>query len=156
MRREVIVFGAGKTGEQFIYSHFGDIKINCFWDNQKTGELLGYQILKPQSGKQIFIIVAAISYLEIRRQLTQMGYHEFTDFIPYQIFGKKMVVAYGNCHMEVVKVYLERNKEFASNYGFYPLPMVQQMKDMPWDFGNVLRRCVLFFHQSIRRDNLYG
>ena len=154
--REIIVFGAGKTGEQFIYSHFADIKICCFWDNQKTGELLGYQILKPQPGKQVFIIVASLSYLEIRRQLAQMGYHEFLDFIPYQIFGKKIAVAYGNCHMEVVKIYLERDKEFASNYGFYPLPMVQQMKNMPWDFGEVLHRCVLFFHQSIRRDNLYG
>ncbi len=61
--REIVIFGAGKTGEKFIYQHFDDIKVNCFWDNYKTGKVLGYEILKPRAGKQCFIVVATLFYL---------------------------------------------------------------------------------------------
>ncbi len=156
LNREIIIFGAGKTGEKFIYHHFEDIKVNCFWDNYKTGKILGYEILRPKAGGKCFIVVTSPCYIEIRRQLLQMGYQEFTDFIPYQIFKKRMAVVYGNCHMEVIRLYLERHREFASEYGFYPFPMIQQLKDIQWDFSSVLQHCDLFFHQSVRKNNIFG
>lgn len=155
-QREVIIFGAGREGERFMCQHFQDVQISCFWDNRKTGEVLGYPIETPQEGKDCFIIVASRYYLEIREQLTQMGYCEFNDFIPSQIFGKKMAIAYGNCHMSVIKVYLESHKKFASAYGFYPFPMIQIWKDTKEDFKDVLKHCDLFLHQSVRKDNVYG
>lgn len=87
-RREVVIFGAGRKGEQFVYQYFDKVNINCFWDNTKNGELLNYPIKKPESHKNYFIIVATVFYLEIREQLMWMGYCEFRDFIPYQIFQK--------------------------------------------------------------------
>ena len=84
--KEIIIFGAGAIGEKFIYQYFDKLHISYFWDNKKTGELLGYPIRRPQSLKNCFIIVTSVFYLEIRNQLIQMGYCEFTDFIPYQIF----------------------------------------------------------------------
>lgn len=154
--KEIIVFGAGKEGEKFMCQHFQDIQISCFWDNRKTGDILGYPIEKPQAGKDCYIIVASVLYLEIREQLIQMEYREFDDFIPYQIFGKRMAVLYGNCHMSAIKVYLEGHKTFASKYGFYPFPMIQDYKNCNEDFGEVFSHCDLFLHQSIRKDNAYG
>lgn len=154
--REVVIFGAGRIGEKFVYQYYDKVNIKCFWDNKKTGELLGYQIKKPEIQKKYFIIVASVFYLEIREQLTKMGYQEFENFIPYQIFHKKMAIAYGNCHMEAIRLYLEQHKEFTLEYGFYPFPMIQDLNDIQWEYGNVLKHCELFFHQSIRKDNVYG
>ncbi len=154
--REIVVFGAGIAGEKFIYQYCSDVNISCFWDNKKTGDILGYQIKKPEGSKNCFILVASVHYFDIRMQLTQMGYKEFTDFIPVQIFRKKMVVAYGNCHMEAVRAYLERHKTFSMEYGFYPFPAICEIKAVQFDYSDVLQHCDLFLHQSIRKENVYG
>ena len=154
--KEIIIFGAGAIGEKFIYQYFDKLHISYFWDNKKTGELLGYPIRRPQSLKNCFIIVTSVFYLEIRNQLIQMGYCEFTDFIPYQIFQKKMAIAYGNCHIGSIKRYLEQHKEFDSEYGFYPFPMIYELKELDCEYISVLQHCDLFLHQSIRRTNKYG
>ena len=154
--KKIIVFGAGKTGEKFVYQYFNKINIRCFWDNQKTGDFLGYEIEKPNYGKNYFIIVASSSYLEIREQLMYMGYREFSDFIPAQIFKKKVAIAYGNCHMNAIKLYLECHREFSLEYGFYPLPMIQLLKNRKLEYKMIFKYCDLFLHQSIRKDNVYG
>ncbi len=154
--KEIVIFGAGAIGEKFIYQYFDKLHISCFWDNRKSGVFLGYPVRKPQSLKNCFIIVTSVNYFEIRNQLIQMGYCEFTDFIPYQIFQKKMVIAYGNCHIGAIKRYLEQNKDFNSEYGFYPFPMIYELKEFDWEYISVLQHCDLFLHQSIRRANKYG
>ena len=157
MKREnVIIFGAGNIGEQFVYEYFDKINICYFWDNNKTGELLGYPIQRPEFNKQYFIIVTSKAYLEIREQLIQMGYNEFNDFIPFQIFEKKMAIVYGNCHIGIIGCYLERHREFFSEYGLYPFPLIHAMKNMKFEYYSILQNCDLFLHQSIRRENVYG
>ncbi len=84
-----------------------------------------------------------------------MGYCEFEDFIPEQIYGKKIAVAYGNCHAEIVRQYLGRNRDFSKEYGFYPFPMIQAMKD-DFDYEQILSHCNLFIDQAIRDANRYG
>lgn len=155
-RKEIVLFGAGKLAEKFIYQYFEDINIKCLWDNKKTGKFLGYLIEKPRYCKKCFIIVTSSSYLEIREQLIGMGYHEFDDFIPVQIFKKKIAIAYGNCHMNAVKLYLECHKEFGLEYGFYPFPAIQTLKDINLKYESIIENCDLIFHQSIRKDNVYG
>lgn len=154
--RKIVVFGAGKTGEKFVYQYYNKVNIRCFWDNKKEGELLGYQIRKPKALKEYFIVVTCACYMEIREQLMQMGYCEFTDFVPYQIFDKKMAIVYGNCHMGAIRQYLEGHKEFALKYGFYPFPAICEMQNLPKKYENVLQHCDLFLHQSIRKNNMYG
>lgn len=153
--RKVIIFGAGRLGEKFLYQYYDKVNIICFWDNIKTGELLNYQIKKPEANKDCFIVVATASYLEIREQLIKLGYYEFEDFIPYQIFRKKMAITYGNCHITAIQAYMERNKEFSLTYGFYPFPRIYEMKNFK-GYQSILQRCELFFHQSIRKNNVYG
>lgn len=154
--KKIIVFGAGMRGEKFVYQHYDEMTIYCFWDNNKTGECLGYPVRKPEFRKDCFIFVAATAYREIREQLICMGYHEFEDFIPAQLCKKKMAVAYGNCHLGMVKRYLECSRGFTAEYDFYPFPMIQEMKDIDIEYPDILRRCSLFLHQSVRKDNVYG
>lgn len=156
IKREIVLFGAGKIAEKFVYQYFNEVNICYIWDNLKTGEFLGHQIKKPEYYKKYFIIVTSISYFEIRNQLISMGYCEFHDFIPASIFNKKIAIVYGNCHMNAVKLYLECHKEFSLEYGFYPFPMIQTLKDINLEYKNILNNCDLLFHQSVRKDNVYG
>ncbi len=154
--KEVIIFGAGLTGEKFICKNYENLKISCFWDNTKSGEFLGYPVKKPNSGLNCFIIVTSLYYFNIRQQLQNLGYREFEDFIPYQIFRKKIAVAYGNCHMDAIKSYMECHREFSAEYGFYPFPSIQNLKDFKCDYADILTHCDLLLHQSVRKDNVFG
>lgn len=66
-----------------------------------------------------------------------------------------MAVAYGNCHMEAIKKYLEYHKDFSEEYGFYPFLSIQIMR-AGFQYNEILSHCELFLHQSIRKDNQYG
>lgn len=153
---KIIVFGAGERGVKFIYQYHNKLTIHALWDNRRSGKVLGYRVDKPSSGADARIVVTTDrGYEEIRGQLIDMGYREFEDFVPYQIYGRKMAVAYGNCHMESVSRYLTLHKQFSQEYGFYPFPAVCNMKE-EFPYEEILRHCDLFLHQSIRRDNKYG
>lgn len=158
MRRECmknIIFGASLTGEKFLFYHYKELEIEFYFDNFRQGEVFGYEVKKPYYNKEYFIIVATNTYLENRKQLLELGYEEFENFIPYQLFKKKMVVMYGNCHLYAVKQYLEQNAEFSKEYGFYPFPMIQDL-EMDFQFKEIFLRCDLVLHQSIRKGNRYG
>ena len=66
-----------------------------------------------------------------------------------------MAISYGNCHMSVIKRYMELCKGFASEYGFYPFPQIQEMPEN-FAFDDILLHCELFLHQSIRDENKFG
>lgn len=150
-----IIFGASLTGEKFLFYHYKELEIEFYFDNFRQGEVFGYEVKKPYYNKEYFIIVATNTYLENRKQLLELGYEEFENFIPYQLFKKKMVVMYGNCHLYAVKQYLEQNAEFSKEYGFYPFPMIQDL-EMDFQFKEIFLRCDLVLHQSIRKGNRYG
>lgn len=154
-KKRIVLFGAGVIGTKFLIQNWNNITIDCFFDNVREGKLLDYPIRKPDYYEDVFIIVTSKAYLEIKEQLNQTGYKEFDDFIPSEIYGKKMAIAYGNCHMDSVKQYLKKNKQFSSDYGFYPFPQIQNMQP-DFKYENIIKKCALFIHQSIREDNIFG
>lgn len=150
------IFGAGILGEQVLIEYWKQIEIKLFFDNYFAGGgIYGWAIEKPKYEKDLFVIVASNKYFEIRKQLKELGYLEFINFVPYQIFRKKVAIVYGNCHIHAVKAYLEQNAGFNLKYGFYPFPAIQNMELLE-DYGNVLKHCELFIHQSIRKENKFG
>ena len=157
IKRKYAIFGAGRRAEQFIVKNFCKLHVDTVMDNNRKGDFYGYKIKEPYYDKQLFVIVTVDeinSYNVIRNQLMKMGYIEFVDFIPYTIYGKKMALAYGNCHMEAVKGYLEMSSEFNSEYGFYPLQSLYNMESAPAD--SIISYADLILHQSIRLNNVYG
>lgn len=153
--RKNVAFGASTLGEKFLFYQYKEIKIECFFDNYRYGEICGYKIKKPYYDEAYFIIVTTDRYLEVRKQLIHLGYEEFRDFIPYQMYKKKMAIIYGNCHMRAVKQYLETNTEFNKQYGIYPFPMIQEIP-ANFEYDKILPHCDLFLHQAIRIENIYG
>lgn len=149
------IFGAGIIGGEFLTEYWGKIEIQFVLDNQKEGFFHGKKLKKPEYREDVFIIVTSNRYYEIRKQLLSLGYSEFSDFVPYQIFDKKMAIAYGNCHMQAVRECLEHKKAFVQEYGFYPFPTIQTM-NMLDNYMDVLKHCEMFIHQSIRKENKFG
>ncbi len=153
-----IIFGAGSRGEKFLIQYYNVVEVRGVFDNQKTGSFHGYPISRPCYMKNVFIIVAvesALAYMGIRKQLIELGYKEFEDFIPYTVFNKKIALAYGNCHMEAIRKFLECNKEFSKQYGFYPFPGICDLNS-DVEYETILPHIDFFLHQSIRQDNRYG
>ena len=126
------IFGAGIIGGEFLTEYWGKIEIQFVLDNQKEGFFHGKKLKKPEYREDVFIIVTSNRYYEIRKQLLSLGYSEFSDFVPYQIFDKKMAIAYGNCHMQAVRECLEHKKAFVQEYGFYPLCL--HLQYLLWTF----------------------
>ena len=158
MGRSIVLFGAGGCGERFLIKNFNKIIINEFWDNRKTGMFHGYPIQKPYYREDMMIIVTVDSvllYAKLRQQLLELGYTEFEDFIPYTIYKKRMVIAYGNCHMAAVRQYLELQADFMEAYGFYPLASIQDIQDIQV-LKNIIPKSELFIYQPIRKENGYG
>lgn len=158
MTKPTILFGVGKRAEKFLIRYYDKIEIYELFDNIKNGTFYNYPIKKPYYKKNVFIIVTVddvFAYFTIRKQLLQLGYKEFEDFIPYTIYNRKIALAYGNCHMEAVKKFLECNRDFSEKYGFYPFPAICDMKKIS-DYENILPHIELFLHQAIQKDNCYG
>lgn len=152
---EYIIFGADASGENCIYQMDKKIRIKGFFDNRKKGEFHGYRIQVPIYNKDYFILVAITNYFAARNQLLEIGYEEFADFCPYNMFGKKMVVMYGNCHVGAIKEYIERNVEFEKQYGIYPFPEIQQLIKT-FSFEKIISKCDVLVYQPIREQNTYG
>lgn len=158
MAKSIILFGAGIRAEKFLIKYYNKIEVDEIWDNVKIGKFHRYIIKKPYFKPNVFIIVTVdgfLPYSKIRQQLLELGYKEFEDFIPYTVYKKSIALAYGNCHMEAIKQYLELHSQFTEIYGFYPLPPIQSMQDTS-QIEAAIPKCELVIHQSIRKENRYG
>lgn len=156
--KRTILFGAGRRCYKFLIKYLNELNAFAIFDNSKTGMLCNIPIKRPYYDSDLFIIVTVEDYLiykSIKRQLENMGYTEFENFIPFQIYNKKMAIAYGNCHMHAIKDYLEENKDFGETYGFYPLPAIQNITNIK-QYRRAFEKTDLLFHQSIRESNKYG
>ena len=155
--KKIVLFGAGNRAKKFLVKWHQKIDIYQIFDNFKEGYFYGYSIKKPYYNTDLFIIIVMDSidkYLLIRRQLLDLGFIEFKDFIPYTIYRKKIAMVHGNCHMTLIKRYLETSHKLNDIYGFYPFPQIQDIpKDLEID--EILKHCDLFIHQEIRKNNFY-
>lgn len=70
--------------------------------------------------------------------------------------GKKIAIIYGNCHTTAIRQVLEKSDDFNSEYAFFPIKAIQEVKDPEYFKGVVFSDCDLFIHQSIQKNNRYG
>lgn len=103
----------------------------------------------------IIVAVSISSYKTIKRQLEQQGYVEFIDFIYWEWCQKKLCILHGNCHMAVIKSFLNSCANFFNNYCIYDNPPIYEMAEEKFS-KEALENCDLFIHQDIRTDNRYG
>ena len=162
-KRDIAIFGTGLDAVKCAYSLFNrGISIQYFLNNNSRIEtFLGCPVYEPDFkyiSDKVYIIVAVgtmSTYLVLSNQLKELHLEEFTDFIYYKWIDKKLVLLHGNCHMTVIKAYLESSQEFSDIYAIYPNPLIQENKEKRIE-NNVLKNCEIWIHEDIQEQNAYG
>ena len=70
----------------------------------------GVQVRKAsiENCKNKLIVIASTYYKEISEQLKEWNFIELVDFVPSDALGKKAILLYGNCHMTIIKLFMNR------------------------------------------------
>ncbi len=157
--KELVLYGCGQETEKFILKHRN---ANIAWciDEKLAGRNFGdYNVYKLEdkknelNGKLILIFVSNPAvYTVIARNLKKLGRVEFEDFIPYNIYKKKIALTWGNCHVEYIRLFLSYSREFSEEYAFYPKKNLWDMKPEELD-RNLFEHCDLLVCQHIRQEN---
>lgn len=160
MKRKIVIFGTGEQAMQWYYRLRTDYEVPFFLDNDKNKKTFrGISVEQPneQNVRKHFIVVCsnAAHYVEISRQLKTYGLLELKDFCEGSVFGKKIIVLHGNCHMKILKEYMLTSELFRQEYAIYPLPAIQDIES-GYIEDDILEYCDIFIHQDIRKDNYYG
>ena len=157
----VVIFGTGILAAKCVYSLLiRQIQVEYFLNNNcKIQTFCNRPVFSPDENniKDVFIIVAASenALLSIGKQLRDNGLKEFSDFIYYPLIDKKMVLLHGNCHMSVIKEYLESNETFSKEYCIYYNPLICHNTEHRIR-EEVLRNCDVLVHEDIQEDNYCG
>lgn len=104
--------------------------------------------------KYFFVIADCDRYVEIKSSMEKIGMEEYRDFIDMNNFGKKLVIIYGNCHMDVLQKYLENNPYFYSQYTVSRKIVNWLNRKVP--SSSELALCDVLITQDIREKNELG
>lgn len=161
--RPIAIWGTDKEGAETYFKLERDgYKVDCFFDNKIDGEesfFLDKKVKKPDlhkvKGYFIFVACKYYTYQIITEQLESYGMNEIADFIFFDSYKKKVVLIHGNCHMEVLRHYLERTKNFKDRYCIYPNSVIQDNK-RGYINDDLLKLCDVLIEQDIRNENRFG
>lgn len=156
--KDIILYGAGVEGEKFYWAYRGYFRILFCVDRICHRKFHGIpvfdfnEVFRELQKKKNFIVVAAKenAYGEISASLQNIGLKEFKDYVEVGNIERKLAVLYGNCHMGIIKEYLETNPVFVREYKirYYFL----QKEKIP---DEVLEYCELLIVQDIQEENKY-
>jgi hypothetical protein len=163
---KICIWGTGVNALNF--SVMCDDEIVAYIDNYPRANFFELNdkpvVLSKDSShfiRNYFIVVASTkdTYWIIKKQLENEGLEEFKNFCYYTNYKKKVVVLYGNCHMQSVQEALIQNNIFSGEYGIYPLHFIHEIKNQNREYeldSPCFAYCDLLIHQDIRDENSYG
>ena len=153
----------------FINYGFDDIKaIIC--DNHTSDTYKGLKVYKFEEIEPMLVMNKSLDvddykiivfyngindYNRIKHLLQEIGLNEFDDYLQYQLYKKKIAMTWGNCHVEVIKKFLQANPYFAMNYAFYETFELWKMIPQNVNTG-IIKASDLIICQDIREDNSIG
>lgn len=157
----IAIFGTGFDAAKCMYElQQRQIIVENFFNNHcQITSFCGRPVYEPsaENMKGIFIIIATAekTFLAISEQLRNMELREFEDFIFYPLIDRKMVLLHGNCHMSIVKEYLESCEYFNKEYYIYYNPLICNNIEHKIR-KEVLKNCDVWIHEDIQENNAYG
>lgn len=162
IEKRIVLYGCAWETEKFIKNN-PDLDIAfCLDDTLHGRSFLKWNIYSPKEcvsslkGNLVLIFTRnPVNYNRIKTYLAGSGLNEFEDFIPYYLYGKKLTLTWGNCHVGQVKNYLLYSREFAAEYAFYEMTDIWRMKESEID-SNIFKHCQLLVSQDIRKENSLG
>jgi len=158
-KEHIVLYGCSQWAENFIRSYPDVIIDYCMDDTLYGRSFFDYPIYRPADkledlrSKFTLVFTDNIAvYERISSVFMKQGLSEFVHYIPYYLFGKKIALTWGNCHVEYVRSFLMYSKEFSSEYGFYQKKNLWDMKESDFD-KNLFQHCDLLVCQHIREMN---
>lgn len=94
------------------------------------------------------------AYTAIEKNLKDIGLQEFDDYIGSYIVGKKLAILYGNCHIQVLKDYLNNNPWFSKIYIIREY-LVFKTEEQQYPVDTELAHCKLLIGEDIQEINSY-
>lgn len=160
--RNIAILGTSLDAVKCAYFlHKQNIPINCFLNTAaKIDTFMKYPVYEPdsdhlQTGTYIIVAVGTMAtYLDLSNQLRKLGLKEFVDYAYYKWINRELVLLHGNCHMSIIKEYLESSETFTDKYAIYPNPLIHNNSGGINDF--VLSNCDIWIHEEILKENKYG
>ena len=156
--KNIVIWGTGVIGRSLYYNLcWGGYKVKYFVDNSQRDVFYNCKVLRPTKencSKYLVVVASNLYYEDIAIQLMEYGLEELKDYIPYQALGKKIVILHGNCHIGIIKSYLNTSKSFKDKYYIYSIPMIQHNKK-GYIKEHLLSNCDVFIYQDIQADNQY-
>lgn len=70
--------------------------------------------------------------------------------------NKKIVILYGNCHMQALYKLLNSSLSFNEKFVLYDIPYIQTIKNPAFFELPIFNECDVFIHQAIQINNRYG
>lgn len=158
--KEYLIYGTGIEACEIVYSLQDKIRIRAFVERApQISNFCNKPVFEANMSimKDYYIIIAVRKdeYHRVASRFNDIGYSEFTDYIYWEWLLKKIVVIHGNCHMDIVKKYLETSDTFNKYYTIYPNQPIQNNKKKYID-PLVLKNCDVFIHQDIQSTNQFG
>ncbi|MDE7318538.1 MAG: hypothetical protein K2N46_02260, partial [Lachnospiraceae bacterium] len=145
--KDVVIFGTGLEAVRCAYYlNKQGISIKYFLNNDKKidffyGKPVYLPVRKQADNVYILIAVREIkTYLNISKQLSDLKFREFKDYLFYKWIDRKLVLLHGNCHMTIIKSFLESSQNFLNKYAIYPNALIYENKDKMID-ERVLKNC---------------
>lgn len=169
--KKINVYGTGENAVKYILMN-KDLNIESFIEGKKeirrfmsraVGNIPVFML--EEAGdilRKNYTVVASSenAYWEIKRKLEEQGLVEFENFEYFATYRKKVAIIYGNRHTVPIKQALCLSHEFDSQYGFYPIKQIQNIKCSEYCIDNLeskaYGKCELFIHQCIWERNVYG
>lgn len=158
--KKILIYGTGLDAVRLFYTLKNlNMPVGGFINkNSKIKEFCGLKVYdcKRELIKGYYVIVASRfqSYMQIKMYLDTEELSEFDEYIFYEWLDKKIVFVHGNCHVSVIKEYLNSSSEFNKKYVIYPTKLIQEMESGIDQM--LLVNCDVWIHQEIRNENPFG
>lgn len=125
----------------------------------KLAEIKAMLKLNKDLGLNDYTIVVTYAslgqYNIMNTRLKEIGLNEFEDYIQYKLYKKKIVVLWGNCHVNAVAQLLKYMSTFNKEYGVYESIELWNMKKEDVNASAIAYSDVILY-QDILENNSIG
>ena len=157
--RNVILWGTGQEAVSFLYNNRDFDVEYCVEQKHNVSDFLWLRVFEANisrmQDKYVVVAVEDDRKQVIKNALVSMGKKEFRDFVFCGLINKKLVLVHGNCHMRIVKGFLNSSLEFRRRFYIYPIPLLCNNDDKRIE-GTLLDYCDVIILQDVKTDTAFG
>lgn len=162
-KKKVVVWGTGKDSVKATYrlseAGISVFKYVCGVNRANCESFMNRPLESADDsiyGKEYFYVVAVreVFWKEVKDWLINTGHSEFEDFVFWKTIDshRKMVMLHGNCHFDIIQLFLESSSIFNARYWIYPYERVCFLRENRY-YDRLIQYTDVWIYQHIKPDN---